>query len=315
MDYPGFLWYFRNMSASAAPQIPAYALYGEGRGFPDVLHCERTADRAKLHDWRIAPHRHPNLHQFFLIRSGAAWVTVDGRARDLSLPVVLSIPAWVVHGFRFSAGTEGFVLTVPLSELSEAFGEGAPLAPALAVWGAAPADPQIVSLFEEVMRQRSISDTARTPMLRALALQIACLTARALQAGSAATTGSRYARHMQAFEALVRAHLRDGWTLREYAAALSLTPTHLNRVSRAISELPAARFVEARQFHEACRLLAYTQMSIAEVGYALGFDDPAYFSRAFRRHLGETPSSYRKRLASTDLPDPALEGPASVGAG
>lgn len=303
MDNSGFLWYFPNMDNHATPPIPAYALYGEGRGFPDVLHCERTADRAKLHDWRIAPHRHPNLHQFFLIRSGAAWITVDGRARDLTLPVVISMPPWVVHGFRFATGTEGFVLTVPLAALPEAFGEGASLA--LTAWGAAPADPAIDALFEEVIRQRAIHDAARTPILRALALQIAGLTARALQAGAPAGA-SRYAQHMQAFEGLVRDHLRDGWTLRDYAGALSLSPTHLNRISRALSGLSAARFIEARQFHEACRLLAYTQMTIAEVGYALGFDDPAYFSRAFRRQMGETPSSYRKRLASTDLPGPGM---------
>ena len=32
--------------------------------FPDVLHCESIPARASLHDWRIAPHRHHNLHQF-----------------------------------------------------------------------------------------------------------------------------------------------------------------------------------------------------------------------------------------------------------
>ena len=296
MDDSGFLWYYQNMTDTAP--IPAYALYGEGQGFPDVLHCERTADRARLHDWRIAPHRHPNLHQFFLIRSGEARITVDGRAHDLILPALISIPAWVVHGFRFAGGTEGYVLTVPLSALPEAFGKGAALA--LDQWGTAPADAAIDALFEEVMRQRTQTDAARTPMLRALALQIACLTARALQAGAAAPA-SRYAHHMQAFEALVREHLRDGWRLPDYARALSLSPTHLNRVSRALSGLSAARFIESRRFHEACRMLAYSQMTIAEVGYALGFDDPAYFSRAFRRQTGETPSRYRNRLASTGL--------------
>jgi len=299
MDDRGILWYFPVMSGAGSAIIPAYALYGEGHGFPDVLHCERTADRARLHDWRIAPHRHPNLHQFFLIRRGAAWITVDGRAHDLALPAVISIPAFVVHGFRFTAGTEGFVLTVPLAALPEAFGEGAALA--LANWGTAPADPALDTLFEEVMRQRALTDSARNPMLRALALQIACLTARALQAGARAPA-SRYAHHMQAFEALVRTHLRDGWRLAEYAGALSLSVTHLNRVSRALSGLPAARFIESHRFHEACRLLAYTDASVAEVGYALGFDDPAYFSRAFRRQIAETPSQYRKRLAASDLP-------------
>ncbi len=290
----------------AAQLIPAFALYGEGSGFPDILHCERMSDRASLHDWQIAPHRHPNLHQFFLINSGTARITIDGRTRDLALPVLLSVPAWVVHGFRFAAGVEGFVLTVPLSELPEAFGGDAPLAAALSSWGAAAPDPALAALFDQIMMQRDIADAARAPMLRALALQVACLTARALQAGEAAAGVGRYRRHMQSFDGLVREHLRDRWTMRDYAAALSLTPTHLNRVARAVTGLSAARFVESRQFHEACRLLAYTRMGIAEVGYALGFDDPAYFSRAFRRQMGESPSTYRKRMATSDLPDATL---------
>lgn len=285
---------------AANPPIPTMALYGEGHGFPDVLHCERIADRAGMHDWRIAPHRHADLHQFFLIRRGAAWVTVDGRGRDLALPVLLSIPAWVVHGFRFSAGTEGHVLTVPMGELPEIFGEASALAPLLARWGSAPAPSALDALFEAVIGEQGTADALRATLMRALATQIACHGARAL--AGATPPPSRYERHMRAFEALLRENLRHRWLLRDYAAALSLTPTHLNRITRAQTGLSAARFIEARQFREARRLLAYTRMSVAEVGYALGFDDPAYFSRVFRRHTGETPTGYRKRMADTDLP-------------
>ncbi|MGY6534057.1 MAG: helix-turn-helix domain-containing protein [Pararhodobacter sp.] len=298
MDDPGILWYYPDMDTTLP--IPAFALYGEGRGFPDVLHCERIADRAGLHEWQIAPHRHPNLHQFFLLRRGAAWVTVDGRARDLALPVLLSIPAWVVHGFRFAAGTEGHVLTVPMTELPEIFGDGSALAPALSHWGSAAADTALDALFEAVITERGRQDAARAPMLRALATQIACHAARAM--AGAAPEPTRYERHMQAFDALLRENLRHRWTLSTYARALSVSPTHLNRVVRAQTGQSAARHIEARQFQEACRLLAYTRMNVAEIGYALGFDDPAYFSRAFRRQTGETPTGYRKRLSGTDLP-------------
>ena len=45
---------------------------------------------------------------------------------------------------------------------------------------------------------------------------------------------------------------------------------------------------------EARRLLAYTLMDVAEVGYRLGYEDPSYFSRAFRRETGLSPSAFRR---------------------
>ena len=51
-------------------RIPTWQLYGEASPFPDLLHIERIVDRAAGQDWVIAPHRHVNLHQIFLIRSG-----------------------------------------------------------------------------------------------------------------------------------------------------------------------------------------------------------------------------------------------------
>ena len=301
-------WYYPDMNTAAA--IPAFGLYGEVRGLPDVMHCERIRDRAGHHDWQIAPHRHPNLHQILLIRRGSARMTVDGRARELSLPVLLNIPPWVVHGFRFAAGTEGYVLTLAADGLPEVLGENAPLAPALSTWGAIAAEPALAAPFEALLREQRIQDAARAPMLRALATQVLCHLARGL-AGCAATTGpTRYARHMQGFDALLRTKMGAGWRLADYAVALGLTPTHLNRVTRALAGLSAGRYIEVRRAREAQRMLAYTRRPVAEIGYALGFEDPAYFSRAFRRQTGETPSACRRRLAGSDLP---ATGPGTVG--
>jgi AraC family transcriptional activator of pobA len=46
---------------------------------------------------------------------------------------------------------------------------------------------------------------------------------------------------------------------------------------------------------EACRKLTYAPSSVASIAYELGFQDPAYFSRAFKRHAGITPKEYRER--------------------
>ncbi len=47
---------------------------------------------------------------------------------------------------------------------------------------------------------------------------------------------------------------------------------------------------------EAARLLRYTDLTVGEVAFRVGFGDQLYFSRAFKRHYGEAPMSYRARL-------------------
>ena len=63
-----------------------------------------------------------------------------------------------------------------------------------------------------------------------------------------------------------------------------------------LTGLSAHALIETTRLREACRLLAYTRMQVQEVGFATGFDDPAYFARAFRRGMGLSPGDYRARL-------------------
>ncbi|MEC7668862.1 MAG: AraC family transcriptional regulator, partial [Pseudomonadota bacterium] len=103
-------------------------------------------------------------------------------------------------------------------------------------------------------------------------------------------------RHFEKLEALLTQHIKDRWSVAQYAAALSITSTQLSRITRAEAGVSASKLIDMWLFQEAQRSLAYTRMSVAEVGYTLGFEDPAYFSRAFRRHYGQSPSEYRQGL-------------------
>ena len=51
--------------------------------------------------------------------------------------------------------------------------------------------------------------------------------------------------------------------------------------------------LQLRLLIEAERQLRYTSMSVAQVAFHLGFDDPAYFSRFFTRRMGLTPRAFR----------------------
>ena len=48
---------------------------------------------------------------------------------------------------------------------------------------------------------------------------------------------------------------------------------------------------------EAARLLRFTDLTVGEVAFRVGYADPLYFSRAFKRHAGEPPMAYRERRA------------------
>ncbi|MFI8916652.1 helix-turn-helix domain-containing protein [Streptomyces sp. NPDC053513] len=96
----------------------------------------------------------------------------------------------------------------------------------------------------------------------------------------------------------------DGLSVRECAERLGVSPGHLAEAVRAATgRTPAALLREART-REAQRLLVSTGMSIRQVASRVGFADPAYFCRFFRRETGRTPGDFRKHH---DRRDPSIE--------
>ncbi len=99
---------------------------------------------------------------------------------------------------------------------------------------------------------------------------------------------------LAAFTALVETHHATQHQVAQYAALLHLSPGYFNERIRHLSGQPALAHIQARLVLEAKRQLFHTPRSIAEISVALGFDDPSYFGRFFRRATGLTPASYRR---------------------
>ena len=292
MDGPRQPWYFPDMEPAI---IPTWQLYGEDRAFPDVLHVERIVDRAAGLDWRIAPHRHLHLHQIFLLLSGQADITLDGCRVEMALPMLLNLPRAVAHGFTFSAGTEGYVLTLPVQDLPDLFGPEAETQRALSRPFAARANAAITAAFDALALEHAARLPFRRVQLRAQALMLVSELLRLPEAMDSLLASPGDPR-IQKFMDLIEAHFHEGWSVEAYGAALCMSARHLSRLCRMVTGLSAGQAIEAATFREACSLLVYTRMSVASVGYAVGFGDPSYFTRAFQRHLGLSPTHYRARF-------------------
>ncbi|MNE34730.1 Bifunctional transcriptional activator/DNA repair enzyme AdaA [compost metagenome] len=69
---------------------------------------------------------------------------------------------------------------------------------------------------------------------------------------------------------------------------------HLNSLCRELAGQTALQIIHQRLLLEAKRNLIYTNMSIGQLSDSLGFSDPTYFSRFFRRLDGQTPNAFRQ---------------------
>jgi AraC family transcriptional regulator, transcriptional activator of pobA len=85
-------------------------------------------------------------------------------------------------------------------------------------------------------------------------------------------------------------------TVAALAKALSVTPGHLSEVAKSMTGATVRELVAQRTQLEAKRLLVHSEMSISEIAYALGYEDPSYFARSFRREAGKAPGSFREQV-------------------
>ena len=205
---------------------------------------------------------------------------------------MINIPPGTVHDFTFAAGTEGHVLTLPPADFPELFGqEMAALLRAFDADGAG-----LEAMMDAIAARHADSGPLRRLRLRAAAIDLCCAVSERGEGAMDAVALS----HIPQLEALIRAHLADGWQVTDYAQALRLSDRHLRRLCLEATGLSTHGFIAATRLREACRLLAYTRMQVQEVGFALGFDDPAYFVRVFRQGMNLSPTEYRRKIAGGD---------------
>jgi AraC-like DNA-binding protein len=93
----------------------------------------------------------------------------------------------------------------------------------------------------------------------------------------------------------IRSHLAQRVTVAELARFAGLSPSHFNTLFRQRFGYSPLDFHLRSRVQRAGELLASPAVSIAEVAAAVGYEDPLYFSRVFRRVMGMPPSAYAAR--------------------
>ncbi len=297
--------------------VPAFHLYGESLQPPDerLIHVETIAARSRLHDWIIRPHRHRDLHQVLLIERGKVEARLDAHTALLQAPAVILVPPGAVHSFRFQPETVGVVVSFASTladelraaspGLSEHLGQGV----AMMLNHRALRQTDLRALARMLLREFSRSAPGRRLALRGT---LAALLANLLRllpdisaaSGAVGAVSSRDRELVARFREQVEQRFRQHPALTEYAALLQTSESRLRRACLAVTGQSPVDLVHLRLLLEAERQLRYTSLSVTQISYHLGFEDPAYFSRFFTRRMGISPRAFRRGEVRT-IPDPA----------
>lgn len=98
---------------------------------------------------------------------------------------------------------------------------------------------------------------------------------------------------VHAFMSLLDVHLRDHWSVEQYADHIGVSRDRLTSlIRRATGEAPLA-IIHRKMISEAKLLLTSSGMQVAQIAFVLGFSDPGYFNRFFQRHTGTPPGKFR----------------------
>lgn len=287
-------------------QIPNYDLYGEPRDSAAAIgiHIEEIAERSRGQNWTIKPHRHGKLFQVLCIFDGESIVQLDEKQHKIDGWSLVTIPIGVVHSFSFKPDSEGVVITLSEETIGAILELQIPgyLRPIFE-------DSVIINMNSNEEQREQLqgylaliryefraANSAKFTSLLLLVNLFLITVKRQLDHHAMGDTaqGSR-TRIFDAFRRLIEQNFRKQWRVADYGEALNVSASTLNRMCHERFGTNAKSIILARVNAEAKRRLVYTQQSLDQIAYYLGYKDPAYFSRAFKKSEYVSPSQYRRQ--------------------
>jgi AraC-like DNA-binding protein len=98
------------------------------------------------------------------------------------------------------------------------------------------------------------------------------------------------------FKQLVSEHFLKEQSIQDYAVRMGISASHLRDTIKAVTGHAPGHIIREKVILETKRLLAHSNLTVAEIGYDLNFEDSSYFGRFFKRETGISPVAFRRQI-------------------
>jgi AraC family transcriptional regulator, transcriptional activator of pobA len=256
--------------------------------------------------WSIGGIEGKSRCQAFLVVHGeGAFADDGGTIVELSAPFMLWLPRLALGEFRLPAGSDGVVASIAENFILRTVGDSpvaAHLRPLLSQTTVAPHDKIAANLAEIEIAFAALvreSHEQKPGSFAMMSHHLGSLLLHLWRASSSNSTirGTR-ATTVQRFRQLIELHYRDNLPIEAFAKMLGVTRTHLHDACGRSARCTPLKLIHERLLEEARLRLENTEFPVEQIAYGLGFRDPGYFNRFFKRQAGVSPGAYRQNIAT-----------------
>jgi len=104
----------------------------------------------------------------------------------------------------------------------------------------------------------------------------------------------------QELKEIIQDHIDTNLSLKELSKGLEINPSYLSReFSKYFEDLSFGEYIRKQRIEKSVELMRSSSYSLTEIAYLTGFSDQSHFTRIFKKHTGQNPSVYRKKLKKT----------------
>ncbi len=163
--------------------------------------------------------------------------------------------------------------------------------------------PFFTYVFGQMADELGLRDTSLEEMLRTYLKQLFIKSARLWKKQNLDKEFAEQNNDLEFFRKftlLVEEHYKEKHHVSDYAELLFMAPKTITHKFKRLHLPQPNDVIKNRILLEAKRLLVHTTLTAKEVGYELGYDDPAYFSRLFLQKSGETPSAFKAKFLANN---------------